>query len=98
MVAGGRLKSLGDSDTANLRSIAQSRYPNRWSSNADLVGQPRRRSTAIDSSSSCASATYFGPFFAASSAAFPAARAPARIVEWLQITIDAINQASSGLC
>jgi hypothetical protein len=36
--------------------------------------------------------------FAASSAAFPAAHAPARIVEWLQITIDAINQASSGLC
>jgi hypothetical protein len=39
-----------------------------------------------------------GPFFSASSAAFPAARAPARIVECLQITIDAINQASSGLC
>jgi hypothetical protein len=51
----------------------------------------------MDSTSSCASATYFGPFFAASSAAFPAARAPARIVEWLQITIDAINQASSGV-
>jgi hypothetical protein len=40
--------SLGDLDTAESRTIAQSRYQNRWSSNADLVGQPRRRSTASD--------------------------------------------------